>query len=719
MRPPALSRSRGNRRAGRVRTEETTASRPRRANSLRIALACAALIVLVLAAYGNSVSNGFVWDDHQQIQSNPSVKSGAPIAHIFTTDVRFASHSQSFQNTDYRPLQMLTYRLLIGAFGEDAGAFHICSIVFVIACGLAAFAVFLQLTRSRTLAWAAAALFVLYPVHTEAVDWIAALPELGFSLFLLLSFAFFLGNRASRASSQMQLRDTKYWLTAALSWFAFAMALLWKETAVVFPVLIAGYVWLVECGAQSHDEKISRRVRSMLLASAPYWGVLLGYLGLRAYFLGAAGADSRNWALTPAQWLVNALNLMEAYWAKLAFPLQLNAYYSFSPIRSLTSARATTSVLIALAAVCVVMVLLRRGTTWEGMQVSDASQTNLRLSLFAALWTVVTLLPAMNLGALGRNPFTERYLYLPSAGFCLLVALLAAWAIEQAPMRLRKFIGAGLMAVVLVCFLVETVERNAEWKDDLTLFSAALPLSPDAPFVHNIIATQESTDPSDASQSAEAEQHYLRAAALAEEQMPPDRLDAVTAYRGLAWIDANRSQYPQALALLAKATEIDPEDADTDGEKGLILARSGDGMAAMPLLERSLVVEPNNENVLSALGMVTRDDLHDPAKATGFFERAIAVHGASDDFAASQHNNLAAAYADEGNFAAAIEQLRDAVRIVPGDPEFHVNLASALAAQGRMAEAQSEAEAAQQIAPNDPVARSVLNAIQQQQRHPQ
>src|ERR1700722_349573 len=311
MRPPAQSRSRGNRRAGRVRTEETTASRPRRADSLRIALACAALVVVVLAAYGNSVGNGFVWDDHQQIQSNPSVKSGAPFAPIFTADVRFASHSQSFQNTDYRPLQMLTYRLLIGAFGEDAGAFHICSIVFAIACGLAAFAVFLQLTRRWTLAWAAAALFVLHPVHTEAVDWIAALPELGFSLFLLLSFALFLESRASRVSSKMQLRDTKYWLTAALSLFAFATALLWKETAVVFPVLIAGYVWLMEHDAQSHDEKISRRVRSMLLASAAYWGVLLGYLGLRAYLLGMAGADSRNWALTPAQWLVNALNLME------------------------------------------------------------------------------------------------------------------------------------------------------------------------------------------------------------------------------------------------------------------------------------------------------------------------------------------------------------------------------------------------------------------------
>ena len=202
------------------------------------------------------------------------------------------------------------------------------------------------------------------------------------------------------------------------------------------------------------------------------------------------------------------------------------------------------------------------------------------------------------------------------------------------------------------------------------------------------------------------------------EQTPPDRLDAVTAYRGLAWIDADRSQYPQALALLARAAEIDPTDADMDGEKGRILALSGDGLAAMPLLQRALAAEPENENVLSALGLVMRNDLHNPAKAAGFFEQAIAVHGTDDDFAASQHSNLGTAYADLGNFPAATEQFREAVRILPSDPLFHVNLASALAAQGRMTEALSEAQAAVQIAPDNPAARSVLSDIQQQ-AHPQ
>ena len=711
MKPPAQSRSRGNRRAGRGRVEEATAVQPRATTTLHIVLACAALIVLTVAAYGNSLGNGFVWDDHQQIVSNPSVKSGAPIAPILTADVRFTAHSQSFQNTDYRPLQMLTYRLLFGAFGADAGAFHWCSLLFAIACGLAAFFVFLELTHRLPLALAAAALFVLHPVHTEAVDWIAALPELGFSLFVLLSFALFL---KGRDFSKSTVRDAKYWLTLALSWLSFALALLWKETAVVFPVLIAGYVLLL--GRDGEQQKFSHRLRTTLVASAPYWCILFGYLGLRAYLLGAAGVSSRDWALTPVQLAVNALNLMEEYWTKLAFPLQLNAYYSFSPIRSLASVRAITVMLIALTAAAIVAVLLRRKAAAGEAVMLDTGQHNFHLGLFAAFWTLVTLLPAMDLAALGRNPFTERYLFLPSAGFCLLVVLVAAWAIEQTPARVGRFLGPGLLAVVLVSFLIETVERNSEWKDDLMIFSAALPLSQDAPFVHTMIATHESDD---STQSADAEQHFLRAVELAEEQTPPDRLDAVTAYRGLAWIDANRSQYPQALALLAKAAAIDPTDADTDGEKGLILARSGDGLTALPLLERSLAAEPDNENVLSALGVVTRDNLHDPAKAAGFFERAVAVHGLNDDFAASQHNNLAAAYADLGNYPAAIEQLRDAIRILPSDPEFHINLASALAAQGQMAEARSEAEAAVQIAPNDPAAGSVLSAIQEEQAHPQ
>jgi tetratricopeptide (TPR) repeat protein len=685
MGSPAKRTQKKNRR----RASAPAKGQPPFSSVLRLTLACAALIFLILIAYGNSLGNGFVWDDHQQILLNPALKPGAPLTRLFTADVRFGPTSFSLQTSAYRPLQALTYRLLFASFGAHPTAFHICNIVFAIAGVLAAFAVFWLLTHKLDVAFPAAALFAVHPIHTESIDWIASLPELGCSLFLLLAFALFLAGHD--AHDEFEHSTSRHWLIASLSYLFYATALCWKETAVVFPILIVLYVLLAA-------RLVGSRSVAALRQSAPFWVILAAYLGMRLYVLGTLSAGPRNWALTPIQYVISVLHLMWSYWAKLALPLQLNAYYLFRPIRSVADPRAIAAILLSLCAGAALIFLLRR--------ISPVGRTS--LGIFAALWVFLTLLPAMDLNALGRNPFSERYLYLPSAGFCLLVILAVARLIERIPANLRRTIGSLLLFLVLAGFTWETIARNPVWRDDATLFSETVRSSPDAPFIRYMVATNESADPT---QSAAAEQNYLHAIALAKQQLPPDRLDAVMAYQGLAWIYADRSNFQQALQTLAEARQIAPIDADTTGEEGLILARAGRGKEAEPLLERSLITQVNNENILSALGLIARDDQHDLNKAADLFSRVLAIHTEDDDFAASQHNNLGAVYGDLGDFAQAIAQFRRATQIVPTDPQYHVNLASALAAQNRFDEARSEAQLALHLAPDNSAAREILERL--------
>jgi tetratricopeptide (TPR) repeat protein len=652
-----------------------------------LALAALVLSAMVMIAYGNSISNGFVWDDHEQVVMNPALKPDAPLSSLFTADVRFARQSPSVQTADYRPLQMLTYRTVAALSGFSPAAFHATSVLFAMGGALAAFAMFWLLTRKMALAFVAAALFAVHPVHTEAVDWIAALPDLGCGLFFLLAFALFLAGRETRAGSTapkppMISSTISRWLLPLFSLLAFAFALLWKETAAVLPIVVVVYVLVVEKGGS--------RVRAALLASAPFWGVLALYLGLRVRVLGSAAAGMRDWALTPIQLLLTPLHLMLAYWWKLAVPLRLNAYYVFSPVHSITDPRAIAAIVLTLCGIAGAIYLAGRAP----------------LACFAGLWVCITLLPAMDVYALGRNVFAERYLYLPSAGFCLLATLFAAWLLRLLPAKFRRPAGWTLFVVVASVFAAETIGRNPVWKDDAILFPETLRLSPDAPFVRFMVANTQSSNSSES-----AEQNYLRAISLAKEASPPDRVDLLLAYHGAASLYADRGDYPRALAMLAQAREAVPADVEGEDEEGLILARAGRWSEAEPLLAKLLAKQPKNENVLSTIGLMEWQYHHDRNRAAELFTRALAIHSQGDDFSASLHNNLGSVDAELGNFPAAIEQFRLAVGIAPGDPEYHTNLANALGAAGRYDEARSEAEAALRIDPGFAAARAVLEHL--------
>ena len=644
--------------------------------SLPLVLAICALAALVLIAYYNSLSNGFVWDDHQQIVMNPTLKPTAPLAQIFSSDIRFAHQDSGVQNRTYRPLQMLTYRIVAGIFGFSPAAFHLCNLLLAIACVLAAFAVFWLLTRSTFSAFAVASLFAVYPIHTEAVDWIAASPDLGCTLFLLIAFALFLAPRRIE-----QPREPS-WLLPGLSLAAYAISLLWKETAAVFPILVFVYVLIAE----------KNTIRAALKASAAYWAVLALYVIVRFSALGGTATGARDWALNPLQFLLTTSHLMLSYWQKLAWPFRFNAYYVFSPIRSLTDPRALAAIVFVLGAIAGLVYLVRRAP----------------LLALAGLWVCITLLPAMNIDGVGRNVFAERYLYLPSIGFCLLVTLAATRLIGLAPEKFRKPAAISLLVIAVSTFAVATIQRNPDWKDDKTLFTETLLRSPDAPFVRMMVASTQSDE---SPGSAEAEENYLQAIALAKAETPPDRLDLVAAYKGLASLYADRSENQRALEMLASVREIAPTDPEADTEEGLILVRAGRWDEAEPLLDKAVVAQPDNENVLSTLGIVAWQHHHDLNKAVEWFTKALAAHPDRDGFNASVHNNLGGVYGEQGDYASAIAQYRLAVGISPQDPEYHTNLANALGAANHYDEARSEAELALRIAPNYPQARAVLENL--------
>lgn len=159
---------------------------------LRLAPETVILLTLVFLVYANSLHNGFVWDDHEQLVMNPAVQPRAPLSPLLSSDVRFSHLGLGAQTHTYRPLQMASYWAISNLFGIAPSAFHWGSIFLAAAGVLGVFWVLNLLTERASLAFVASALFAVNPLHSEAVDWVAATPDLGCGLCLLIAFAAFM-----------------------------------------------------------------------------------------------------------------------------------------------------------------------------------------------------------------------------------------------------------------------------------------------------------------------------------------------------------------------------------------------------------------------------------------------------------------------------------------------------------------------------------------------
>ena len=270
-------------------------------------IATVVLATLGFFVYFNSLSNQFVHDDNYQIVRNPYLHSDESLTRLLFSDVwGYQTPGRAGTSNYYRPLQMLAYRWIAQASGLNPSAFHWANLVLHLMVSSTAYLMFWQLTRNYWLSLSGAVLFVLHPIHTEAVDWIASLPELGCALFYFLSFWLFLRSQAAPSPKVKPARRKKqsleppadqasgrvFWHAASL--FSFAVSLLFKEMALTVPFVVGAYAFTFE--PRTQDWK--GRIRASVQKSWPYLVVAVGYLALRYEVLGFISKSQQVWSLS-------------------------------------------------------------------------------------------------------------------------------------------------------------------------------------------------------------------------------------------------------------------------------------------------------------------------------------------------------------------------------------------------------------------------------------
>jgi Flp pilus assembly protein TadD len=660
--------------------------------SLKRHLAAVVLLTsLTTLAFANILGNKFVYDDNYQILRNPLLRKEQPWLRLFTTDVWGFEHpEQRGASNYYRPLQMLTYRIVGLEGGLIPTYFHAVSLLFHLLATFAAYAILWQLTRSRNLALACSVLFALHPIHTEAVAWISALPELGCALFFFLSFYLFLlaeDDVAAVPGGPKKVEGSAGPRLTLLfgSYLCFLIALFWKEMAVTLPLLIAAYIVFFPRSTRS----VVSPFRRAISATLPYGCVFVGYLVVRFLVLGAFYRPRQDWVFTASRYLFSVLELVGEYWFKLLVPARLSAFHVFHPVQSLADLPSLVAAVFVVLAAAAILYGIRRFPA----------------ASFAGAWVFLTLLPVLSLRSVGLNVFAERYLYIPSLGFCLLVGWIADKGLILLPESFRRWVGGVALALLAVLFFQQTVRRNADWKDNFTLYSRTVEASPDSAVMQDLVAEALRTERGDL---AGAEHHYLLAITVAQESQPPQLLQVAVGNVGLAYIYNQRGQYEEALKSLDKAQVADPDYPEMRIVRGVVLTQAGRSEEAEKILREALKTYPHNENALNALGIIALER-EDYGQAIDLFEQALRWLAPTDVFNSTLRNNLGVVYGKLQRYPEAVLNYQDAIAISPGDPQYHTNLGKVLVRMGRFREGRAEFERALALAPDYAPARRSLD----------
>jgi protein O-mannosyl-transferase len=399
--------------------------------SLRIGL----LLALVALVYGNTLRNGFTMDDGIYVLRNPQVTN--PSVHAI-----FGPHKLS---NVFRPVTFASFALNWRFGGGRPFSFHLFNLILHAGATLLLYLLLESLlgasSPAQAMALAAALVFAVHPLHTEAVSSIVGRAEVLAAAFLFAAWI-------------LHLRDRQ--IPALI---CFVLALLSKESAVIFlPLLLVG---------DYARGKWKPWLRYALIA-----GVTFVYLGLLWKIQGGRFGQviisqlDNPLVVIPARWrILNALRVQWKYVALHFFPAKLSCDYSFNTIPIYLDWRHTLPAWAATFAAVSAWIW----AAWKKQSV---------LMLAGGIYLGGFAVTANVLMATGTI-MGERLAYLPSAGFCLLVALGWSWLQK----RQRKVALAALTAV-LAAFGMRTILRNQDWQDNLNLYAAGVRVAPNSAKMH-------------------------------------------------------------------------------------------------------------------------------------------------------------------------------------------------------------------------------------------
>ena len=595
-------------------------------NQRRKICICLSLVAVTVAVYAQALRCQFLtFDDQAYVTENRHVFNG-----LTPADILWAFRSVTAGN--WHPLTMLSHMLDCQIYGLRPWGHHLTSIMFHAANSVLLFLILARMSGALWPSALVAALFSVHPVHVESVAWIAERKDVLCGFFCLLAINAYLNAQKSPA------RFRFIWVA-----LLFVMALMSKPMAVTLPfVLLLLDYWPLQ-RAQGFD---CSQWRPLVAEKWPLLLLSALWCGVTVWAQGHDKAVASEVELPFLGRLSHALVSYIDYVRVLVFPWRLSAYYPYQRDEPLAWGIMAG---VALAfATCLAFIGARRR----------------RWLLVGWLWFLGMLVPVIGLVQVGGQGWADRYLYLPSIGFFVIVV----WGLADLAARLPAvkllipLVGAALVAV--------TSAELRYWKDTRTLFGRALEVTTDNFMAMTLVGSMEADSgnldgairlyrKALALRPAYAEAHFFLGRALERKGQTADALseynealkrrpdfDAAHVMVGLMQI--KEQKYDDAVSHFQAALESNPESAAAQSDWGMALTKQGRWSEAISHYEEALRLDPT---------------------------------------LAEAHNNLGIDYLQTGRLADGVRELRATLKLTPGDTETEINLAQALNQEQRWDEA--------------------------------
>ncbi len=628
------------------------------------------LLALGFAVYGNSLGNAFVLDDHHVILGDPRVGEGR-IGELISGEYWPGPRG----NLLYRPLTMVSFAVN-WAVSHEAWAFRLVNLLLHVGVGFVLFLLARDWTKSVGVALIAACVFIVHPIHTAPLNAIVDRAELGAALFGLLAVWLWwrdgvyrcavgaTGGLTARAGTGSKLPvapasqrvvvsdgargsghdGTKearkqssrrgHWVGPVAAAVSFATATLFKENALTLVgvvILLDLFYWKAgERGARAGW--FGRRIRRCYV---PLLIVVVAYLGAR---WGALGTIARPPAVVavvdnpiahPAYDLQPGDSRFLARWGTpvsvfgkaaglMVRPHPLSWDYSYASIETVKRLRDPGLLL---------------GVVWLLVMAwaMAASYRRARHVFIALGLSLITYSIVSNTFIVIGTIFAERYLYLPSVGFCLLVGILAGGcigALRTGAGAVRRAAAGGFLVAIAAgagwCAWA-TVDRNRDWRSDQALNAADLKTHPQS----SRLWCSAAIDALNAKDMQTAADKAERAISICRE--------FVTAWRVAGLAHWQRGSHDLALHRLKTFFELGgADDEEAVVAVANILRTRGDHQASISLLAEFVARRPREATARNNLAwyLITAEPagLRDAATALRHAKSAIRLAPGQGDF---------------------------------------------------------------------------------------